>query len=585
VITSFKIILPLVLLAGLTLDLRAQGTAFTYQGRLAVGTTSANGNYDFTFALYGSPDQQGNLLAGPVTNPAVAVSNGLFTTLVDFGNVFNNGSNWLQIAVSTNGANAFVGLNPRQQFTPVPYAISAISISGTVALSQLPAVVVTNNATGLALAGTFTGNGAGLTNLNAGNISSGSLPLAQLPVAVVTNTVSIYNPGGRFDFYENFQIESNQSPWLSPNWYATPTTIGGHTNGGGFMCVSNGLAYVQWPNAPGFSSPTNYESVQYFERTSPVPITYAEVTQFVTSNGAPGISPGSQASTAILLSTANGFFHSYGLVLHMVYDNWGTVSIGFWTNGIFGGNYTNELPMRSNGFTHDNTATPLQYDNYYSGNPPVPVKLGFKRYNYNTMTVFWGDYSVNWSMDVFTNLWGYNLPFTGVSPLTNFIILEQYQPNAAPPGIIVKWLGFGYGSAMDDNDAGVYFEPEPINANYSIPENAAGTPLYTYNGNQVTGLNGASIALGGGITNNLRVDAMLEVNGTMQVDNKLTVNGTISGNGAGLTNVNEIYVSQSTNYTPATWAPVPGQVIFRASNNWMYAITVASSNAIFKINP
>ncbi len=30
----------------------AQGTAFTYQGRLNTGNVSANGSYDLTFTLY-----------------------------------------------------------------------------------------------------------------------------------------------------------------------------------------------------------------------------------------------------------------------------------------------------------------------------------------------------------------------------------------------------------------------------------------------------------------------------------------------------------------------------------------------------
>ena len=41
----------------------------------------------------------------------------------------------------------------------------------------------------------------------------------------------------------------------------------------------------------------------------------------------------------------------------------------------------------------------------------------------------------------------------------------------------------------------------------------------------------------------------------------------------------------STNYTPSLWTPVPGSVIFRASNNWMYAISQYSTNAAFKIGP
>src|ERR1700761_4972091 len=101
-----------------------QGTAFTYQGRLNSGSTVANGSFDLQFTLFNT-NASGTVVAGPVTNSAVAVTNGLFTTLVDFGNAFTGTSNWLEIAVSTNAANDYSTLAPRQQMTPVPYAIVA----------------------------------------------------------------------------------------------------------------------------------------------------------------------------------------------------------------------------------------------------------------------------------------------------------------------------------------------------------------------------------------------------------------------------------------------------------------------------
>ena len=70
-------------------------------------------------------------IAGPVTNSAVFVTNGLFTALVDFGTgVFTGGTNWLQIGVATNGVTGFTTLTPRQQLTPTPYAIYSESAGG-----------------------------------------------------------------------------------------------------------------------------------------------------------------------------------------------------------------------------------------------------------------------------------------------------------------------------------------------------------------------------------------------------------------------------------------------------------------------
>jgi len=112
----------LILFAGLAGLARGQTTAFTYQGRLNDSGSMATGNYDISFAAYDSLTG-GNLVGGIVTNYAVAVSNGLFTTPVDFGGgVFTGLDLWLEITVSTNGANAFSTIAPRLQFTPTPYA-------------------------------------------------------------------------------------------------------------------------------------------------------------------------------------------------------------------------------------------------------------------------------------------------------------------------------------------------------------------------------------------------------------------------------------------------------------------------------
>lgn len=107
---------------------QAQGTAFTYQGQLHRDGAPADGTYDFRFQIYDSDTGGGGTrVAGPLTNSAVAVSNGLFTTTLDFGTgVFDGNTNrWLQIGVHTNGASGWAALSPRQQIAPAPYAIMA----------------------------------------------------------------------------------------------------------------------------------------------------------------------------------------------------------------------------------------------------------------------------------------------------------------------------------------------------------------------------------------------------------------------------------------------------------------------------
>ncbi len=108
----------------LTLQLHAQSRAFTYQGRLSDGAGPANGSYDLTFALYDA-ESNGTQQGVTLTNTATAVSNGLFTVALDFGNEFPGADRWLEIGVRTNGGVAFATLTPRQPLTATPYAIFA----------------------------------------------------------------------------------------------------------------------------------------------------------------------------------------------------------------------------------------------------------------------------------------------------------------------------------------------------------------------------------------------------------------------------------------------------------------------------
>ncbi len=143
----------------------AQGTAFTYQGRLSDGANPANGFYDLRFSLFTVPTG-GSLAYGYLTNSATPVTNGLFTVTLDFGaGVFNSTPYWLQIGVRTNGIGGFNGLSPRQELTPTPYSIyaenaNAAGLSGSIPSTDLSGVDGTG-LTGVALlagGNNFTGN-------------------------------------------------------------------------------------------------------------------------------------------------------------------------------------------------------------------------------------------------------------------------------------------------------------------------------------------------------------------------------------------------------------------------------------------
>src|SRR5882724_9250105 len=120
-------------------SVRAQSTIFNYQGRLNVNGSPASGLYDFEFTIF-KVETNGLIIAGPLTNSAVAVSNGLFNVALDFGNQpFLGVNRWLDIAVRTSGsASAFTRLTPRVRIASAPYAIAAANvIDGAVTAESL----------------------------------------------------------------------------------------------------------------------------------------------------------------------------------------------------------------------------------------------------------------------------------------------------------------------------------------------------------------------------------------------------------------------------------------------------------------
>src|SRR6516164_7239720 len=133
---------------------RAQGTAFTYQGRLNDGGNPANGSFDFKFTVENAVTN-GSVVGGPITNAAVAVSNGLFTVTLDFGSgVFPGALRWLEIATRSNGVGTFMMLSPRQPILPAPYAIfanTASNLSGSLPAVQLSGPVLNSQLANMSL--------------------------------------------------------------------------------------------------------------------------------------------------------------------------------------------------------------------------------------------------------------------------------------------------------------------------------------------------------------------------------------------------------------------------------------------------
>jgi hypothetical protein len=123
-------------------DVSAQGTAFTYQGHLNSSGSPANGNYDFTFALFNNNSTNNGQVGSTLTNLDVGVTNGLFTTTLNFGSAFGGNPTWLAISVRTSGVGSYVALSPLQAITPTPYAMYAPSAGA--ASSVIPNSVTAN---------------------------------------------------------------------------------------------------------------------------------------------------------------------------------------------------------------------------------------------------------------------------------------------------------------------------------------------------------------------------------------------------------------------------------------------------------
>ena len=257
----------LVLLANFNFQLSspAQGTAFTYQCRLSDGVNPASGNYDLRFTIYDSPTG-GIIAGGPLTNAPTGVSNGLFTVTLEFGSgVFTGSSRWLEIGVRTNGsAGAYQPLSPRQAVTAAPYAVTAGNVTGVIPSGSLsgtyPGAVTLNNA-----ANNFTGNGAGLTSVNASQLTSGTVPSAALGNAwrTVGNSGTSPTNGNILGTTDNQPLELwvnsaralRLEPSTNPNNRGAPNVIGGAP----FNFVSSGAGGA----TVGGGGSTNYFGNKY----------------------------------------------------------------------------------------------------------------------------------------------------------------------------------------------------------------------------------------------------------------------------------------------------------------------------------
>jgi len=137
--------LVLVLAAALSCTAHAE-TVFTYQGKLGSAGQPASGAHDFRFRLFDA-ETGGTQARSQLTVSPVAVSSGVFTVQLDFGDVpFSSSPLWLEIDVREADAGAYTTLAPRERVGAAPFAIETLFVApGAVDTAALQDNSVTTN--------------------------------------------------------------------------------------------------------------------------------------------------------------------------------------------------------------------------------------------------------------------------------------------------------------------------------------------------------------------------------------------------------------------------------------------------------
>jgi len=234
--TKLQLLLVTLGLAALSAAAQVPGI-ISHQGKVTVNGTNYTGAGAFKFALvdatgantYWSNDGTSSGGAEPTGAVTLATARGVFSVNLGDTNVanmtqtipasvFTNSGVYLRVWFN-DGTDGSQLLSPDRQITSVGYAlvaasagsVAAANIAGTIGVAQLPAAVLTNGASGVSISGTFSGDGAGVTNVNlqyvnangaiawttnSGFALTSTLTVGSLPINVVAADV---NGDGKLD--------------------------------------------------------------------------------------------------------------------------------------------------------------------------------------------------------------------------------------------------------------------------------------------------------------------------------------------------------------------------------------------------
>jgi hypothetical protein len=198
---------------------------FAYQGRLTDAHGAVSGAYDFKFSLYDAA-QQGNQLRPTLEKTGIAVVDGLFTTELDFGFVFNGAPRWLAIEVRRAGSGDYEPLSPRQALHPTPQAQSA-PWHGLTGVPSGFSDGVDNDS--LASLGVDCARGEG-DQIPVWSKAESSWVCRDVPIAAENNTIAVNAVAGRIDsggsggvhsFDKRFKVGHNDNVFVTGN-FASP---------------------------------------------------------------------------------------------------------------------------------------------------------------------------------------------------------------------------------------------------------------------------------------------------------------------------------------------------------------------------
>lgn len=179
----------------------AQGplsTAFTYQGELASGGQPVTGTFDVQFRLFDSPSA-GAQIGATLCGENVAITNGRFATVLDFGSQFAGMQRFIEVSVRPDTgtacgvASGYTILAPRQPVTASPSSTYSLTAANATLLNGQPASFFTN----------------------ASNLTTGTLPDARLSTNIPqlsTSSTFTGTPafnGGTSGSTAPFSVDSN----------------------------------------------------------------------------------------------------------------------------------------------------------------------------------------------------------------------------------------------------------------------------------------------------------------------------------------------------------------------------------------